>query len=168
MGKKEGGEDVTDRYVYRGRKVFDKALGGLKGTLKKGFQQSLNGVDFRVLDTRIKGVELEIEVEIIENKSKGVAVLKLYGPNKKKENVVTVSRCKGNDQKYVIILAEKILKPLMKEFLSKKHKNKESCENDAKKGLTIKGEKVDLYKCPHCEKTLYSFWSYGSYHKNAP
>jgi hypothetical protein len=96
--KKEGGEDVTDGYIYRGKKAFDKALGGLKGTLKKGFQRSLNGVDFRVLDTRIKGVELEIEVEIIENKNKGVAVLKLYGPNKKKENVLTVSRCKGNDK----------------------------------------------------------------------
>ena len=56
--KKDGGEDVTDGYVYRGKRVFDKALEGLKGTLKKGFHQSINGVDFKVLDTRIKGVEL--------------------------------------------------------------------------------------------------------------
>ena len=53
-----------------------------------------------------------------EKTSRGVAVLKLYGPNKAKDYTVMVAKNKDNDNKYVIILAEKILKPLIKKYLS--------------------------------------------------
>ena len=155
-GKQEGGEYVTDGFVYRGKRSFDKVLGDLKETLLKGFQRSINGVEFRVLDASTKWVELEIEIEIVENKNKGIAILKSYGPNKKKESVVTVSRGKGSDPKFVIILAQKILKPLMNEILRGNLKKEESRENGTKNAITVKGEKVNLHKCPHCEKTSYS------------
>ena len=116
-GKEEGGENVTDGFVFRGKKAFENVLKGLKENLEKGFHKTIEGVEFRVLDSRKKGVELEIEIEIVLSNKKGVAVLKLYGPNRKKENVVTVSRSKGSEPEFVEILAEKILKPLMDGFL---------------------------------------------------
>ena len=44
-------------------------------------------------------------------------MLKLYGPNKKKESVVTVSRSKGQDPKFVVIFVEKILKQLIEALM---------------------------------------------------
>ena len=51
----------------------------------------------KVLDTRIVGAELAIDVECTQNSSRGIAVLKLYGPSTKKQNVVMVTKCKGSD-----------------------------------------------------------------------
>ena len=62
-------------------------------------------------------MELEIEVEIVDGKKKGIAIIKSYELNKRKENVVSVTKCKGNDSEFVEILAQKILKPLMGEYL---------------------------------------------------
>ena len=59
--------------------LFGKALEGLKETMP-------------VLDARKKAVDIEIEIEMNEKNKKGVALLKLYGPNKRKEYVLTVSR----------------------------------------------------------------------------
>ena len=92
----ENGENITDGYVFRGKRPFDKVLKGLKEHLIKGYHRNINGMELKVLDSRKKGVELEIEVEIVDGKDRGIAVLKLFGPKKKKENVVTVTRCKGN------------------------------------------------------------------------
>ena len=102
-GKDEGGEQVTDGYVFRGKKTFEKAREGLDKLFKKGRKNVKNGVEFRALDRRVKGVELEIEVEVAFKNEKGIALLKLYGPNKKKENVVSVTRNKGSYPKFVSI-----------------------------------------------------------------
>ena len=84
------------------------------------------------MDERIKEVDLEIEMEIVHNNKKAVRILKLYGPNKKKENVVSVTRSKGSDYKFITIFAEKVVKPLMNEFLQAEvMKNEtETNEND--------------------------------------
>ena len=91
--------------------------------LQRGTQSEISGFIYKVLDRRIKGIELEIEIEISESSkkgvdSRGVAVAKLYGPNKKKENTVTVTKSKDNDIKFVNILALKIIKPLIDNILS--------------------------------------------------
>ena len=41
---------------------------------------------------------MEVEVECVKNKSRGIAVLKLYGPSTKRQNVVMVTAgyCWGN------------------------------------------------------------------------
>ena len=70
-----------------------------------------------------KGIELEIDIEVSENSrkgvdSRGVAVAKLYGPNKKKENTVTVTKSKESDVKFVTILAQKIIKPFIDKILN--------------------------------------------------
>ena len=145
----ENGENITDGYVFRGKRPFDKVLEGLKEHMVKGYRRHVNKIELKVLDSRKKGVELEIEVEIVDGNKKGIAILKLYGPNKKKENVVSVTRCKGNDVEFVEILAQKILKPLMGEYLKEKSIRKSH-------SVTVKGKRVNLYKCRHCEKTSHS------------
>ena len=40
-------------------------------------------------------------MEIVENDQSGLAVVKLYGPNAKKENVVMVTKSKESESKYV-------------------------------------------------------------------
>ena len=137
-GKDEGGEQVTDGYVFRGKRTFKIAREGLETTFKKGKNIEKNGVKLRILDTRIKGVELEIEVQVIHRNEKGVALIKLYGPNKRKENVVSVTRSKGSEPKFVNILAENVVKPMI---------------NDLLQGENELGTDSKLHKCPHCEKT---------------
>ena len=57
---------------------------------------------------------MDVEIELVEKSSRGIAVLKLFGPNKEKENVVMVTKSKGSESKYVTMLAEQIIKPLVK------------------------------------------------------
>ena len=149
--KWENGENSTDGYVLRGKRAFDKVLEGLKGSMIKGYHRNINGLEFKVLDSRVKGVELEIEIEMIDNKKKGVAMLKLYGPNKKKESVVTVSRSKGNDVEFIHMLRDKILQPLMEEFL--KGGGTENVKEESNYPDNVEEKIVKLYKCPKCDKT---------------
>ena len=113
-GKNVGDEYVTDGFVFRGKKPFDKALEGLKEIMKKGVQDEICNVKFKVLDDRKNGTGIDIDVEVVDGKERGVGILKLYGPNsKKKENVIMVSKSKDSEHKFVIILTEKVIKPLM-------------------------------------------------------
>ena len=58
----------------------------------------------------------EYEVEISKEKDKGVAVLKLFGPNGKKEHTIMINKSKKHDVKFVEILAMEIMKPLLDKF----------------------------------------------------
>ena len=109
-GGNEGGEYITDGYVVRGKCIFNKALEGLKEILKKGFDRDINGIKYKALDIRKKGAGLEMDIEVFDKDIRGVAILKLYGPNSKKENVVTVTKSRESDSKYVQILAEQVVK----------------------------------------------------------
>ena len=156
-GKEEEGEFILDGVVFRGKQAFSKALEGLKTVFRKGSQKEIKGIKFKALDVRKKGAGLEIEVEMIDQGNRGIANLKLYGPNKKKENVVTVTKSKESDNKYVVILAEKIIKPLMMGLLSGVDQSEvfSECVNiEEKKNCKIKDD--SLFRCPHCDKTSYS------------
>ena len=115
-GKDEGKEFITDGYTFKGKHIFKRAKEGLEEFMKKGVQSEVNENKFKVLDARIKGAGLEIAVEISDKGTRGVAVLKLYGPNKAKDYTVMVNKSKDSEHKYVILLAEKIVKPLMKKL----------------------------------------------------
>ena len=91
-GKTLDGEYILDGYTFKGKQAFKKAKIGLEELLKKGKLGDIDGTKYRVLDTRIKGEGLEIEMEITDNGPRGVAVLKLYGPSKKK----TINNVRGN------------------------------------------------------------------------
>ena len=118
-GKTQDGEYIIDGFTFKGKGPFKKAKVGLAELMKKGSQDEVGGTRYRVLDTRIKGAGLEIEVEKIDHGSRGVAVLKLYGPSKTKEYNVMVNKSKESGHEFVSILAGKIVKPLMKKFLDK-------------------------------------------------
>ena len=77
----EDGENIVDGYVFRGKRTFEKVVEGLKETLIKNYKNHINGTEMRVLDSRKKGIEIEKEIQVIDGNEKGVAILKLYGPN---------------------------------------------------------------------------------------
>ena len=157
-GKKDEGEDVIDGYSFKGKRAFLKALEGLRNMIKRGFVEEINGIKIKVLDRRINGAGLDVVIECVENKNRGNAVLKLYGPSTKKKNVVTVTKSKGSEHKYLIMLAEKVIRPLIDQFLNNEGKEKVSMDrkpND-EKVASVCGKKVKSIKCPYCEKTSYS------------
>ena len=86
-GKKEGGEYIVDGYTFKGKNVLKKPKEGLSDFLTKGLQSEVNGIKFNVLDTKLKGSGLEIDVRIVEKLESGKGILKLYGPNKKPKNI---------------------------------------------------------------------------------
>ena len=154
-GKNEGGENITNGYCFRGKGSFGKVVEGLKTTLKRGESKDVDGTEIKVLDARKNGVELEIEVEILNKGNRGVAVIKLYGPNKKKESVVMVTKSKESDAKYVTILAEQVIKPLMSRILI--GESQDDYKNDEAANPVSCQEKEDnLLQCPHCDKTSHS------------
>ena len=96
-GKKVDGEFVIDGYKFRGRQPFKRAKEGLDNLMAKGNQGEVEGIKYTVLDSRNKGIEHEADVEVAEKAKlgvdgRGVAVLKMYGPSKKKENSVLVTK----------------------------------------------------------------------------
>ena len=113
-------EGKIDGYVFKGKRSFSKALVGLKSILQKGQVQEIGKVKYKALDTRLQGEGLVIDVQVESNKNRGNAVLKIYGPkeNTKKENSVTISKSKESDSKFIVLLGEKVIKPLMNQFLS--------------------------------------------------
>ena len=151
-GKKVEGEYVIDGYKFKGRQPFKNTKEKLEGFLKRGLQSEINGFNFKVLDTRIKGVELEIEIQMSEKSksgvdSRGVAMVKLYGPNKKKVNTVTITKSKESDIKFVSILALKIIKPLRDNYLSAEVKENMTTN------VSIENSKPKLM-CTFCQKNF--------------
>ena len=116
-GKDVDGVYTIDGYTYKGKRAFLKALEGLKKLMKKGYIGNFNGIQIKVLDTRKSGFELAIDIECEQSKNREIAVLKLYGPSTKKLNVVMISKNKESDVKYVVMLAEEVIEPLINQFL---------------------------------------------------
>ena len=73
-------------------------------------------MEFKVLDTRMHGTGLDVKVECAKNNSIGIAVLKLYGPSTKKQNVVMVTKSKECNAKFVVTTAEEMVRPLIQRF----------------------------------------------------
>ena len=142
-GKNVDGEAVIDGYKFRGRQPFRKAKESFAKLMVKGKQFEVGNVKCTVLDSRDKGIEREADIQMIENEkeSRGTAVVKMYGPNKRKENVVLVTKYKQSDIKFVTSVAEKVVKPLIKKFLGV-DKEEETGNVDS------------TNKCNYCEKTF--------------
>ena len=78
--------DEPTGFTYKGKKkIFVKAVENVKILLKKGVQKQMIKLQFKVLDTRKGANGVEMDVEISKDKDRGVAVLKVFGPNSKKE-----------------------------------------------------------------------------------
>ena len=136
-----------DGYVFKGKRSFGKALKGLKGIMKKGKTKEIGNVKFKTLDAKEQGSGIQMDVQVTNHKDRGNAILKVYGPKEdgKKYNSVTISKCKESDSKFIVILAEKVIKPLMDKFLSGDMKIVESSPENS-------DMKLQLFKCSFCEK----------------
>ena len=141
------GKGIADGYVFRGKKIFEKAVEGLRKLMTKGAQGVINGIEFQSLDTRLIGTELTIDVRIKDGNQSGIGLLKLYDTNNKKENVVMVSKSKQGGHEFVTMLAEKVIKPLMEKFML--DKNVSDCTEE-QVGLK------ENFKCEKCGKVLFS------------
>ena len=94
-------------------------------------------MEFKVLDTRRNGAGLDVEVECVKNKSRGIAVLKLYGPSTKKQNVVLVTKSKESDAKFVVITAEEIVRPLNQRFVEGDGSHNSGDESAVEKSVSV-------------------------------
>ena len=104
-------------FRFKGKKkMFVKAAERIKLMLKKGNSKVIESITFKVLDSKKINHGYKYEVEIIKEKDKGVAVLKLFGPNGKKEHTIMINKSKKHDIKFVEMLAMEIIKPLLDKF----------------------------------------------------
>ena len=75
-------------------------------------------MQFRVLDSRKGQHGIEVDIEISKDKERGIAVLKIFGPNSKKECTLMITKSKKYEAMYVRLLAVEIIKPLIDLFIS--------------------------------------------------
>ena len=65
-----------------------------------------------------------------------------------------VTKNKDSDSKYVMILAQSVIKPLIHRFLE--GTENKSTEQKPVNSVLVRGKEVKLVKCPFCDKTSYS------------
>ena len=80
-------------------------------------------------------------------------MLKLYGPSKKKQIVVLITKSKGSDCKFMKILAEKVIKPLLDQILEDQIEDEFI---DKKNSVSVAGKELEIKRCSFCDKTSYS------------
>ena len=72
------------------------------------------------MDARKVPHGIEMDIELSKDKDRGLAVLKIYGPNSKKECTIMINKSKKHDVKYVKILSLEVIKPLLDSFYLEK------------------------------------------------
>ena len=155
-GKTVEGEYVIDGYAFRGKKLFKRALEGIKVFMRKGAMKEVNKIKITVLDVRKNGGGDDIEIELLENVSRGKGIIKLIGPNSNNEYVIMVNKSKQSEHKYVKILTGKVVKPLIKDFIAENIDLEETEDEKVEKEGPNPEKKPDVLKCPYCDKTSYS------------
>ena len=95
------------------------------------------------------GIELMINIE--HDKEKGKAFWKFFGPNSKNKYKLSINKAKAKDVKFVKILTNEIVKPLLDNFIEGK-------------GIeSIKSENIEDSTCLVCKKQFTSL-SYVKIH----
>ena len=104
-------------FSFKGKKkLFAKAVENIKLLMKKGNQKIVESIAFKVLDCRKMNHGNEYDVEVSKEKERGIAVLKIFGPNGKKEHTIMINKSKKHDVKFVELLAIDVIKPLLDRF----------------------------------------------------
>ena len=112
-------EDVPTGYTFKSKKqIFAKAVDNIKIKLKKGVKFEIDNLEIEILDQRKGQNGAELDVEMIDKKDRGQAVLKIFGPNYRKECTLMINKSKKHDAKFVKILAVLIIKRLLDYFIS--------------------------------------------------
>ena len=146
-GKTIDGKFVIDGYKFKGKQSFKNAKEELEKLMIRGSHYKIGNFIIQVLDSRNKGIELEadIAIQVNEKYNRGIAVIKLYGPNKRKENTVTITKNKQSDIQFVTLMAEKVMKPLLKMIIEEPNFSKEKIET---------GKANNPFRCQKCEKSF--------------
>ena len=157
-------------FSFKGQKPsFQKAVESLKDILQRGTKKVVNDITFTVLDARQKGRGIEFEVEIIKGKERGMAGLKIFGPNARKECTVMINKVKKQDVKFAEMLAADVIKNLIdnEDIIHSKDKNDQdfndknlsicnacnkvfSFENDLKVHMESLHKVVSKFSCTKC------------------
>ena len=112
-------EDEVDPtgYKIKGKFLFGKAVEMLKLRLKKSkISKKIEDHKFVVTDVRKNKHGSEVDIEV-EDKEKGGACVKIFGPNKKNEYTIVINKMKKFHKKFVKIVATEIIIPLIDQFL---------------------------------------------------
>ena len=159
--KNDGSNQVITGFSLRGRQRMKPAVKGLLEFLEKGETKTVGDTAFRILDARKSGIAMDFEVQMISKDDKGIAMVKLYGPydkEDKKDNVVMITKSRESDEKFVTILAENVIKPLIFRFVNGEMENEINPKvksDDKPNGSSLLIEKeVKLKKCKVCQKTF--------------
>ena len=145
-------EELKTGYSFKGKKpVFVKAVENVKILLRKGSQKDMKNLKFKVLDSRKAKKSAEFDVEILKGTERGVAVLKVYGPNAKNECTMMMTKCKKHDALFVKLLALDIVQPLLNAFITGEgwknllnESKKKSLKIDCKESENVREEKNPL------------------------
>ena len=112
-------EEVPTGFTFKSKKkIFVKAVDSIKIKLKKGVEFVIDDLKIKILDRRNGQNGAEIDIEIVDKKDRGQAVLKIFGPNSRKECTLMINKSKKHDAKFVKILAVHIIKRLVDNFIS--------------------------------------------------
>ena len=104
-------------FSFKGKnKQFQRIVENLKVLLKKGSEKIIGDVSFKILDAKKIPSGTEYEVEVQKNKSKGVAITKIFCPNQRKICTVTVNKSKKFENEFVKMLAVDVIKQLIDRF----------------------------------------------------
>ena len=68
-----------------------------------------------------------------------------------------INKSKQSEHKYVKLLAEKVVKPLIRDFVAENIDLETKEDNkDEKQEEKVKEKAFDVFECPYCDKTSYS------------
>ena len=154
--------DMPQGYSFKSKKQpFRKSLDNIKISFKRGSRKKINEIEVTVKSVKTNnGTNPEIDVEIFKEKEneRGNAILRFYGPNNKKEQTLLVSKSKKHDFKFVKIIAEEVMKPLIDTFIS----------GEGWTTLMIelpKEKRTEQFECTRCAKTFVTDTNLGSHMK---
>ena len=119
---KPWGLETNEGYLFEGKRdSFGEAHAKIKGLLGNDMEYNLEKTKFSVEGSRnlaYSGIEFIMKVE--DESIKGKAVLRFYGPNRKKEFKIVVTKCKEENSNCVKLLAESVVRHLIDNSISGK------------------------------------------------
>ena len=161
--------DTPKGFTFKGRnKMMAFAMEKIKNTFKTRMEKEINVTKFKILDSKLHGGATQIIVEIISKAERGIAIAEFWGPNKRKECTILIKKSKEHDEKFVSILAKKIIQPCLDnimngksldDLLKKRKINKCSiCDKNfsSSKYLKVHITKIHTTVCNKCEYCEYT------------
>ena len=112
------GEEDPKGYSIKGKSdSFKKAVDCIKKVLVKQTEKDFQEMKIEILDKRKIPYGNEADVRVSHDNNKGITVLKNFEGKKNKENTITVNKDKNSDTKFVKILAEKVIIPIVDKLI---------------------------------------------------